>query len=134
MTASLNTPLADSLKKYLIPIFERKAISVTAIDVSEFTSYADTLVIVEAKSSRQVRSIAEHVIKEMKQLEVKVIGTEGVKEGEWALLDYGDPIIHIFQTETKSLYDLEGFWADAPQIDLSEFEDTRKQADDNDDD
>ncbi len=123
-------PLSESLKKYLIPIFKRKVLSATAIDVSRYTSYADTLVIIEANSNRQVRSIAEHVIKEMKQQQISVIGSEGVKEGEWALLDYGNAIIHIFQTETKSLYDLEGFWADAPRIDLSGFEDLNPEDDD----
>ncbi|MCF6247142.1 MAG: ribosome silencing factor [Desulfobacula sp.] len=131
--APLSKPLSDSLKKYLIPIFERKATCVIAIDVSEFTSYADTLVVVEARSNRQVRSIAEHVMKEMRRQKITVIGSEGVKKGEWALLDYGDAILHIFETKTKSLYDLEGFWADAPRIDLSEFDHTHGDQEDDDD-
>ncbi len=130
----MNTPLSESLKKYLIPIFDRKATTVTAIDVSKFTSYADTLIVVEATSNRQVRSIAEHVIKKLKQQKIQVIGSEGVKEGEWALLDYGNAILHIFQTETRSLYDLEGFWADAPRIDLSGFDHRSQPTDQEDDD
>ncbi len=126
--------LSDSLNKYLIPIFERKVMSVTAIDVSGFTSYADTLIVVEAASNRQVRSIAEHVIKELKKQQIQVTGSEGIKECEWALLDYGDAILHIFQTETKSLYDLEGFWADAPKLNLSEFEQSLQPTDQEDDD
>ena len=111
----------DDLKKYLIPAFERKATSVTAIDVRKLTSYTDTLIIVEGKSKRQVTSIAQHLIKSLKQLKIKPLGAEGVKEGEWALLDYGDIIIHVFESEKKAFYDIEGFWADAKRIDLSEF-------------
>jgi ribosome-associated protein len=111
----------DNLKKYLIPAFERKAKSIIAIDVQKFTSYTDTLVIIEGNSQRQVTSIAQHVIKSLKGLKLKTLGVEGVKEGEWALLDYGEVIIHVFESEKNSFYDIEGLWADAPRIDLSEF-------------
>lgn len=119
------TPIAvlpDHLKKYIIPVFERKAISVCALSLKDLTSYTDVLVIVEAASHRQVTSLAQHLIKRMKDLKIKAMGAEGVKEGEWALLDYGDIVIHIFESEAKSFYDLEGFWADAPVLDLSEFD------------
>jgi ribosome-associated protein len=112
------------LKDYLIPAFERKAKSITAIDVTDLTSYTDTLLIIEGSSKRQVTSIAQHLIKHLKTLEIKTIGMEGVKEGDWALLDYGDIIIHIFGSQEKDFYDLEGLWADAPKIDLSEYEHT----------
>ncbi|MBT6338529.1 MAG: ribosome silencing factor [Desulfobacula sp.] len=104
-----------------MPAFERKAKSIIAIDVQKFTSYTDTLVIIEGNSQRQVTSIAQHVIKSLKGLKLKTLGVEGVKEGEWALLDYGEVIIHVFESEKKSFYDIEGLWADAPRIDLSEF-------------
>jgi ribosome-associated protein len=112
----------SDLKNYLIPAFERKAKSITAIDVTDLTSYTDTLVIIEGSSKRQVTSIAQHIIKYLKALKIKTIGMEGVKEGDWALLDYGDIIIHIFGSQEKDFYDLEGLWADAPKIDLSEYE------------
>lgn len=108
-------------KKFLLPVFERKTLSVTAIDVKALSSYTDTIVIVEGNSNRQVTSMAEHLIKRFKTQKIKAIGVEGIKEGKWALLDYGDIIIHVFDTVKKSLYDIEGFWADAPRYDLSEF-------------
>ena len=111
----------DNLKKYLIPAFERKAKSIIAIDVKKFTSYTDTLVIIEGNSQRHVTAIAQHLIKSLKGHKLKNLGVEGVKEGEWALLDYGEVIIHVFESEKKSFYDIEGLWADAPRIDLSEF-------------
>jgi ribosome-associated protein len=68
-----------------------------------------------------VTSIAEHIIKNLKAQKISPIGAEGVKEGEWALLDYGDVIIHVFESRIKDYYNLEGLWADAPLIDLSGF-------------
>ena len=114
--------LTEDLKKYFIPAFERKAKSITGVNVEQFTSYTDVLIIIEGSSQRQVSCIAQHLIKRLKEKKIKAIGVEGVKEGEWALLDYGEVIIHIFDSETKSFYDLEGLWADAPRIDLSEFD------------
>lgn len=125
-------PLADHLKKYLIPVFERKAKSIIAIDVRKLTSYTDSLIIIEANSQRQVTSIAEHIIKHLKERKISAIGAEGVKEGDWALLDYGDVIIHVFESRIKAYYNLEGLWADAPLMDLSGFE-TKSEEDDHED-
>ena len=118
----MTIPLNEELKPFLTPAFQRKPLSVNAINVSELTSYTDVVIIVEAASRRQVTSLAEHMIKMLKAQNINAIGIEGTKEGEWALLDYGDTVIHIFGSETRALYDLEGFWSDAPRIDLSEFE------------
>ena len=40
---------------------------------------------------------------------------EGVHQGHWALLDYGDVIVHIFHQPIREFYDLEGLWAEAPR-------------------
>lgn len=112
---------AEEYTPYLTPVFQRKALSITAIDVRKMTSYADMLVIVEAGSRRQATSLAEHIIKALKEKKLKISGMEGIKEGEWALIDCGHIIFHVFESQTKGFYDLEGLWCDAPRIDLSAF-------------
>ncbi|MFH2092792.1 MAG: ribosome silencing factor [Pseudomonadota bacterium] len=117
-----NSVTPDSiLESFLIPAFERKALSVTAIDVKKLTSYTDTIIIIEAGSHRQVSAIAEHMAKSLKAAKIKALGKEGIKEGEWALLDYGHVIIHIFESKAKAFFNLEGLWDDAPRFDLSKF-------------
>ena len=113
--------LEEEYIPYLAPIFDRKPKSVTALMVSELTSYTDLVVIVEAGSSRQVTSLSEHIIKSLKGSKIKATGTEGVKEGQWALLDFGHLIIHVFESDAKAFYDLEGLWSDAESVDLSKF-------------
>jgi len=113
--------LQEEYIPYLAPIFDRKPKRVTALMVSELTSYTDMVVIVEAGSSRQVTSLSEHIIKSLKEAKIKTLGTEGVKEGQWALLDFGHLIIHIFESDAMVFYDLEGLWSDAAPVDLSEF-------------
>lgn len=113
---------ARDLTDILTPAFERKARSIKALDVRKLTSYTDTIVIITAGSSRQVSAIAEHMHISLKKKGMKAIGTEGMSEGHWVLLDYGYVIIHLFDAETGQLYDLEGLWSDAPRYDLSGLE------------
>ncbi len=125
--------LEEEYLPYLTPIFDRKPKGVTALMVSELTSYTDMVVIVEAGSSRQVTSLAEHIIKTLKAEKIKAAGTEGIKEGRWALLDFGHLVIHVFESDTKAFYDLEGLWSDAQTVDLSEYntQTTTNMGDDN---
>ena len=118
----MSEPISDDLKKYLIPAFKRKVKSITAVNVKQVSSYTDTLIIIECNSLRQVNSTAEYLIKELKKKKIKTLGMEGIKNSEWALLDYGEAVIHIFESRAKSFFDLEGLWADAPKVDLSELE------------
>ena len=43
------------------------------------------------------------------------IGTEGFDTGHWVLLDFGEVVVHVFFTEVRAFYDLDGLWADAPK-------------------
>ena len=79
------------------------------------------ILIITGKSNRHVTSIAEHISISMKAQGIFPLGFEGIKQGKWALLDFGDVIIHIFDEETKELYNLKGLWSDAPVIDITKF-------------
>ncbi len=112
----------QELISVLKPAFSRKALSIKALDVSRLTSYTDTIIIITGRSSRQVSAMAEHIHKTLKQSGMTVIGTEGMDQGTWVLLDYGHIIIHIFDEKTAEFYDLEGLWSDAAAYDLSGLE------------
>lgn len=110
-----------TLKKYIDVALSRKAENIVVLDVHELTSYTDYIIIMTGLSARQVNSVAEYIYKSMKNTGNAPIGVEGIKEGKWALLDFGDVIIHVFDQETRELYNIEGLWSDAFKIDLSEF-------------
>ncbi len=114
--------LNKDLEKFLVPAFKRKAKSVAALDVSLLTSYTDTIIIITCMSSRQTNAVAEYIYRELKNQGIKALGTEGVKEGNWALLDFGSVVIHVFDEDTSQVYDLEGLWSDAPKIDIASLE------------
>lgn len=81
------------------------------LDVGEVLSIVEYFVITSAPSSRQVRTIAEEV-----EEQIKLGGgagplrTEGLRDGQWVLLDYGDVVVHVFLAETREFYDLERLW------------------------
>lgn len=94
----------------------RKAHGLVALDVSGLTSIADAFIICSGKSNRQVTAIAEYIQMELKKSGKRPLSVEGVKDGQWALLDFGDVIIHVFYDAVRSFYDLEGLWIDAGRI------------------
>ncbi len=110
------------LEMYVNAAISRKAENIIILDVHELTSYTDYIIIMTGNSARQVTSMGEHIYKSMKKIGNPPIGFEGLKGGKWVLLDFGDVIIHVFDRETRSLYDLEGFWSDAERIDLSRLD------------
>ncbi len=97
---------------------ERNAQNPVALDVRELTSYTDFLVIVSGNSTRQVRAIAEHVVKALKASGDQPLGVEGTDEATWVLVDANDVVVHVFEPDTRELFDLEGLWTDAPRVSI----------------
>jgi ribosome-associated protein len=96
-------------------VLDKKAGDVVILDVRGIASYADYVVIASGESDRQVTAMAEHLQIKLKEEGLRVIGAEGADTGQWVLLDFGDVVAHLFFTEARSHYDLEGLWADAPR-------------------
>jgi ribosome-associated protein len=93
---------------------DKKAVDIVILDVRGMTSYADYVVVASGESDRQVSSMAEHVLVKLKESEdVRPVGHEGMDTGQWVLLDFGEVVAHIFYSEMRAHYDLEGLWADA---------------------
>ena len=54
----------------------------------------------------------------LRKEEIRAIGSEGLREGQWALLDLGNVVVHVFHQFTRDVYDLESLWQDAPRLTL----------------
>ncbi|MBE7089543.1 MAG: ribosome silencing factor [Clostridiales bacterium] len=91
---------------------DHKGEDVVSIKVTEKTDVADYFIVAGGRSSTHARSLAEHVEEEAEKLGFTAIRKEGIKEGRWAVLDYGDVIVHIFNDETRLFYHLEKLWDD----------------------
>jgi ribosome-associated protein len=88
-----------------------KAEDIVTVDLEGRSSLADALVIATGRSSRHVASIAEHVARKLKEMGYGTRPTDGAAQGDWALVDAGDVIVHVFRAEVRDYYDLEGMWS-----------------------
>ena len=88
-----------------------KAEDIVTIDLEGRSSLADALIIATGRSSRHVASIAEHLARKLKEAGYGTRPIDGASQGDWALVDAGDVIVHIFRPEVRSYYDLEGMWS-----------------------
>lgn len=86
------------------------------LHVGPILALADYFVITGASNDRQVRSIVEEVGKRLKARSVRPLGTEGLAEARWVLLDFGDVVVHVFHDDARAYYSLERLWADAERV------------------
>ena len=98
--------MSDKLGKDIIVLYVR-----------EKTDLCDYFVIASGSNAPQIKAMGERV----EELVEKNLGlvpsrTEGVRDGRWAVLDYGDVIAHIFNDETRLFYHLERLWTDGGNI------------------
>ncbi|MCI8368271.1 MAG: ribosome silencing factor [Clostridia bacterium] len=121
----LNPAVAASKEKTLDIckyLSDKKASSIVYIDVESKTSLCDYFVICSGRSSTQVKSMAENLEEKMeKERGLSPRRREGVREGRWAVLDYEDVIVHIFNDEERDFYRLERLWEDGKN--LTKYED-----------
>jgi len=108
---------------------DKKALEPVLLDVSEQSSYTDYILVLSGRSDRHVQAVADAVSDALKHSRGKQpLGVEGNRDGKWALLDFGDLVVHVFYHPMREFYDLEGLWIDAPRVPLDVPPDSRVSA------
>ncbi|SFR08295.1 ribosome-associated protein [Desulfoscipio geothermicus DSM 3669] len=95
---------------------EKKAMDITVLNIGGVSVVAEYFVICSSRSPVHARAIAEEIEKRLQQLNVARPRREGLRTGQWVLLDYGSVVVHIFQEEQRRFYNLEHLWGDAPVV------------------
>ena len=96
---------------------EKKAKDIKLIKIDRVSFISEWILIAEGLSDVQVRSITKSVEGELRdKAKIEPIRKEGINEAKWALLDYGDLIVNIFQPEIRKFYDLESFWSNGDDL------------------
>ncbi|MGH9306380.1 MAG: ribosome silencing factor [Acidimicrobiales bacterium] len=87
------------------------------LEVGSVLGITDHFVITGAGNTRQARTIAQEI-----ERQVKLVSGEGPRriegkdDARWLLMDYGDFVVHIFLAEARAYYDLERLWSDVPRV------------------
>ena len=96
-------------------IRERKGQEITIVDLSANPSAAASeFIICQGRSSTQVDAIADNIREQLwERIGVKPYNYDGYANSQWIIIDYGDTMVHVFQPEVRSRYNLEDLWSDA---------------------
>lgn len=97
-------------------IADKKGQDVVLLEVTELIGITDVFVIATGTSRPHVQTLAERIEEWLREVGRRPFQEEGLAEAEWALLDYGDVVVHLFQPGARSYYSLERLWRDAPRI------------------
>ena len=105
---------------------DKKARDVVVLDVGDLLAITDYFVICSGNSDRQIRTIVDEVQAKLREEDARPLRTEGEPGGGWVVVDYGGFVVHVFSDETRTYYDLERLWKDAPRPDLPELAEARE--------
>jgi ribosome-associated protein len=100
---------------------EKKGQDIRILDVRELAGYTDYFVLSSGSSDRQVAALAQHVEETLKKESgVRPLGVEGLRDGRWALIDYGDFVFHVFLSSVREFYNFDRLWGAAPEVAVPE--------------
>ncbi len=90
------------------------------LDIREISSIADYFIVCSGNSDRQVLTIAEHIIDQLKKDKIRPLGTEGLKDGRWVVIDYGGIVVHIFHEPVREFYEFDDLWSMGTELKVLE--------------
>ena len=91
---------------------DNKAKDITKINLEKKSSIADFMIICSGTSNRHVISLSNYLVEALKKENLNTLNVEGIRNGDWVLVDTGDIIIHLFRSEVREYYGLEKMWAE----------------------
>ena len=118
----------DGAMRALALALDKKGLEPILLDVRQLCSFTNYQLIVSGRSDRQVDAIAEAISTGLKTEGLRPLSSEGARSGQWALLDYGDFVVHVFVHSAREHYDIEGLWNDAPRVPIDVPADARLPA------
>lgn len=106
---------SKELKVIADAMLEKKGNDVVALDLKKIgTAISDYFIVCHADATANVVAIADNIEDRMiEKCKRKVTRTQGKENAFWVIMDYGDIVVHIFQTPYRTFYRLEDLWADA---------------------
>lgn len=100
---------------------EKKGENIKVINISGVSIIADYFIIATGGSNSQINALVDNVNEKMHKAGYPLKQREGYGQGSWVLLDFGDIIVHVFDKENRSFYNLEHVWSDGREVTRDEL-------------
>ncbi len=98
----------------------KSATDIKIVEIKGVSDLADYFVLCSGRSAPQVKAICDNLEETMEKQEIFALRKEGVREGRWIALDYGDVIVHIFHKDTREIYALDTLWNNGNNVTVYE--------------
>ncbi|MCD7818767.1 MAG: ribosome silencing factor [Lachnospiraceae bacterium] len=102
-------------------LLEKKAEDIKIINIENVSVLADYFIIASGTNRNQVQAMADNVEEVLYKAGYPAKQTEGYRTANWILIDYGDIIVHVFDSENRLFYDLERIWRDGRDTTIEEL-------------
>lgn len=100
---------------------DKKAEDIKVINIEKVSTLADYFIIASGVNRNQIQAMVDNVDEQMEKAGYFKKQVEGYQNANWILLDYGDLVIHVFDTENRLFYDLERIWRDGDSIEIAKI-------------
>ena len=123
-TAPAAPPMPDDTPGFALAelavwrLLEKQAEGCLILDLRGRSDVCDFFVLASGHSDVHVRALAKSTHNALVDAGQKPKGLEGMVEGRWALLDFFDVVVHIFDARVREYFQLERLWGDAPRLDI----------------
>lgn len=97
---------------------DKKARDIKVLDLRDITVIADYFVLCTGDSTTQVKAVSDWIEETLQNHDIRPLRIEGATYAHWVLIDYGSVVVHVFEAETRSYYDLDKLWIDAKLVDF----------------
>jgi len=103
---------AADLADFILDILDtQSAEDIVNLDLRGKSSIADYMLVASGRSNRHVGALADYVLRGLKERGEDKLGSEGLEQCDWVLIDAGDVILHLFRPEVREFYSLEKMWS-----------------------
>jgi len=95
---------------------DKKAEDLVVYDLRGICNFTDVFVLCTGGSSLQVRAIADNIVEKLREQGSRAPLVDGLETKTWAVVDFGDVVVHIMSPDAREFYNIEGLWGDAPEM------------------
>lgn len=110
--------ILKTLNRVAQAIYDKKGFNILVIDVKDICTMTDAFIIAEGTVDRHVKALGQTIMDDLAKENIHPLHAEGLQEGDWVVLDYGDFIIHLFIPELREKYALEKLWNKGKIVDV----------------